>query len=94
MKGLDYLHAFLWFIINAVNTPGVEDVLPAERPHDDVGTFQISRTTRCLRLIKTFSFSQKTVLSVALGTWRLDPEPIEYPTVDPTLGRKIKYQIK
>ena len=43
---VSYLHTFLWLIINAVNTPGVEDVLPAERPHDDVGTFQISFSLR------------------------------------------------
>ena len=36
------LHTLLRLVVNAVNRPGVEDVLPAERPHDDVGAFQIS----------------------------------------------------
>ena len=53
-----YLHAFLWLVINAVDTPGVEDILPAERPHDDVGTFQVSGAARA-----SFSLRKKYFLT-------------------------------
>ena len=75
--GLCYLHTLFWFIINAVNTPGVEDVLPAERPHDDVGTFQISWTSRLgLSLGKSYFLSHNlTVLTVNLpGGWILNQQ--------------------